>query len=57
MIRRDAFSVPHLTVLRVQQTWLRAYSLSTGQAYFIIEREGQAIGTMRVYDSYVNCVC
>ena len=32
--------------LEVQQAWLRVYAVSTGQAYFIIERKGKAIGTV-----------
>jgi len=43
--------------VEVQQAWLSAYALSTGQAYFIIEREGQAIGTVRLYDSRGNSFC
>jgi RimJ/RimL family protein N-acetyltransferase len=43
--------------LEVQQAWLRAYAVSTGQAYFIIEREGQAIGTVRLYDARGNSFC
>lgn len=43
--------------LEVQQAWLRAYAVSTGQAYFIIEREGQAIGTVRLYDPRGKSFC
>jgi len=43
--------------LEVQRAWLRAYAVSTWQAYFIIEREGQAIGTVRLYDARGNSFC
>ena len=43
--------------IEVQQAWLRAYALSTEQAYFIIERDGQAIGTVRLYDPRGNSFC
>lgn len=43
--------------IEAQQAWLRAYAASTGQAYFIIEREGQAIGTVRLYDPRGKSFC
>lgn len=43
--------------LEAQQAWLHTYAASTGQAYFIIEREGQAIGTVRLYDARGKSFC
>ncbi len=43
--------------LEAQQAWLRTYAVSTGQAYFIIEREGQAIRTVRLYDAQGKSFC
>lgn len=43
--------------LEAQQTWLRDYAASTGQAYFIIKREDQAIGTVRLYDARGKSFC
>lgn len=43
--------------LEAQQAWLRAYAASTGQAYFIIEREGEAIGTVRLYEALGKSFC
>lgn len=43
--------------LEVQQNWLRAYAVSTVQANFIIEREVQAIGTVRLYDPRGKSFC
>ena len=43
--------------LEVQQAWLRAYTASTGHSYFIIERVGQAIGTVRLFDPRGKSFC
>lgn len=40
-----------------QVRWLEAYSAGTGQAYFIIESEGGAIGTVRIYDGKDYSFC
>ena len=43
--------------LEAQQAWLHAYGISTGQAYFMIEREGQAIYMVRLYDVLGKSFC
>lgn len=40
-----------------QRDWLNVYSGSSGQAYFIIEHSGEAVGTVRLYDAKVNSFC
>lgn len=37
--------------LEQQRNWLENYSINEGQAYFIIENDGEAIGTVRLYDA------
>lgn len=43
--------------LEAQQDCLRAYATSTGQAYFIIERAGEAVGTVRLYGARAHSFC
>ncbi len=45
---------PHL---EDQRDWLARYQTGTGQAYFIIEHGGQAIGTIRLYDAQGDSFC
>lgn len=40
-----------------QEAWLKRYSLSDDQAYFIIEYQGEAIGTVRLYDPQGESFC
>lgn len=37
-----------------QRAWLENYSANDDQAYFIIEYQGEAIGTVRLYDAQKN---
>lgn len=43
--------------LDAQRNWLARYADETGQAYFIIEYNGQPIGTVRLYDAKGNSFC
>lgn len=43
--------------VEAQRSWLQAYSASADQAYFIIERAGEAIGTVRLYDPQADSFC
>lgn len=44
--------------LEKQKAWLRNYVLQNDQAYFIIESlEGEALGTVRLYDAKDNSFC
>ena len=43
--------------LEAQQASLRAYTASTEQTYFIIQREGEAVGTVRLYDTRGRSFC
>lgn len=43
--------------LEAQQAWLHAYVTATGQAYVIIERAGEAVGTVRLYDARAHSFC
>ncbi len=40
-----------------QETWLKRYVLSDDQAYFIIEFQDKAIGTVRLYDAQGGSFC
>ncbi len=40
-----------------QKAWLQRYALSNDQAYFIIEYQGEAIGTVRLYDPQGESFC
>ena len=40
-----------------QEAWLERYALSSDQAYFIVEYKGEAIGTVRLYDSQGESFC
>lgn len=43
--------------IEAQRAWLEAYAKSEGQAYFIIEHDGEPIGTIRLYDARGNSFC
>lgn len=43
--------------LEQQRNWLENYSINEGQAYFIIENNGEAIGTVRLYDAKGKSFC
>ncbi|ATH13101.1 hypothetical protein CHL79_12085 [Delftia acidovorans] len=43
--------------LEQQRNWLENYSINEGQAYFIIENDGEAIGTVRLYDAKGKSFC
>ncbi len=40
-----------------QRLWLDSYSVADDQAYFIIEFNGEPIGTVRLYDARQNSFC
>ena len=40
-----------------QRAWLERYASSEGQAYFIIEFNGEPIGTVRLYDAQGGSFC
>lgn len=60
-LRTDAEKSKYLSPtskdVEAQRRWLENYAAKTGQAYFIIEYEGQAIGTVRLYDAKGNSFC
>lgn len=43
--------------LQAQRSWLERYAESTDQAYFIIEFNGESIGTVRLYDAQGDSFC
>lgn len=43
--------------LDAQREWLETYQDGEGQAYFIIEYQGEAIGTVRIYDPQGDSFC
>lgn len=40
-----------------QKAWLERYALNNDQAYFIIEFQGESIGTVRLYDQQSESFC
>lgn len=60
-LRTDAEKSRYLSAtsndVEAQRQWLEKYATSTGQAYFIIEYEGQPIGTVRLYDANGDSFC
>lgn len=40
-----------------QKTWLTRYAQADNQAYFIIEHQGESIGTVRLYDPQGDSFC
>ena len=43
--------------LGAQQAWLERYAAREDQAYFIIEHQGEPIGTVRLYDPQGDSFC
>jgi len=43
--------------LSAQRNWLENYESTTDQAYFIIEYQGESIGTVRLYDPQGDSFC
>lgn len=43
--------------LNAQQAWLKDYTNSQNQAYFIIEHQDEPIGTIRLYDAQEDSFC
>ncbi len=43
--------------LEAQKAWLARYAQERGQAYFIIEFNGERIGTVRLYDARGDSFC
>lgn len=60
-LRTDAEKSRHLNPISGrlcdQQAWIDGYSRSEGQAYFLIESAGEAIGTVRLYDAQGDSFC
>jgi len=60
-LRRDAEKSRYLSVvsgeLSEQQAWLQRYAQLEDQAYFIIEFQGEPIGTVRLYDPQGDSFC
>ena len=60
-LRTDPGKSRHLSQtindVELQRSWLRNYSTSDGQAYFVIENGGEAIGTVRLYDAKGESFC
>lgn len=60
-LRTDERKGRHLSTtssdLEAQRSWLLQYALATDQAYFIMEHQGEAIGTVRLYDARGNSFC
>lgn len=40
-----------------QEQWLAAYSEDSSQAYFVVEFQGQPVGTVRLYDAKQKSFC
>jgi RimJ/RimL family protein N-acetyltransferase len=59
-LRTDPKKSRHLSPtspdIDAQRTWLERYSNDSSQAYFIIEQDDQALGTMRCYDQREDSV-
>lgn len=43
--------------LQAQRAWMERYAAMSGEAYFIIEHRGEAIGTVRLYDAQRDSFC
>lgn len=60
-LRTDKEKSRYLTAtsgdLAAQRDWLDGYASSDDQVYFIIEYQGEAIGTVRLYDVQQNSFC
>lgn len=60
-LRTDAEKSRYLSAvsgeLADQQAWLERYAVADDQAYFIIEHQGELIGTVRLYDPQGDSFC
>lgn len=61
-LRTDTNKAKHLSFtpddVAIQERWLENYASSDDQAYFIIETlQGEALGTVRLYDAQDNSFC
>ena len=60
-LRTDPKKNQHLSFvkndLEAQKVWLVEYEKSINQAYFIIEKQGEKIGTVRLYDPQDKSFC
>lgn len=60
-LRTDPEKSRHLSQtpddVSAQQAWLQRYAKDESQAYFIIEYEGERIGTVRLYDAAGRSFC
>jgi len=55
---RSRFLSPTPPDLDEQHRWLKTYARATDQAYFIVEsQDGEALGTVRLYDLRGNSFC
>lgn len=43
--------------LAEQKTWLERYAQTDDQAYFVIEQQGEPLGTVRLYDAQADSFC
>lgn len=60
-LRTDAERSRYLSTvspsLLEQEQWLAAYGRDSSQAYFVIEFQGQSVGTVRLYDAKQKSFC
>jgi RimJ/RimL family protein N-acetyltransferase len=54
---KSRYLSPTSSLLDDQIAWLESYEKKNDQAYFIIEHEGNRIGTVRLYDPKENSFC
>ncbi|RWX51665.1 Acetyltransferase (GNAT) domain-containing protein, partial [Candidatus Electrothrix marina] len=55
--KRSRYLSPVSNDIESQQAWLTRYAQMQDQAYFIIEFEGEFIGTVRCYDAREDSFC
>lgn len=51
------FVSPTAVDIEAQRAWLTNYSADDTQAYFIIQVDGQPVGTIRLYDAQGESFC
>lgn len=60
-LRTDADKSRYLSAvsgaLAEQQAWLERYAQADDQAYFVIEQQGNPLGTVRLYDAQADSFC
>lgn len=60
-LRTDANKSRYLSAvsgaLAEQQAWLERYAQADDQAYFVIELQGETLGTVRLYDAQADSFC